>query len=491
MADGDSGVRGWGGEQLSDEWETFKLEHRGIDLIPEHAQKSSAWNLAGMWAGTTTAISYVVYGALVASFGLSFPQAVLVIVAGNALSYVWNGIASLQGPDVGTTAFMISRAPFGVNANRGVGFFNWVTMVGYEILDLYLVVVTALFLFGHKTIVTAPAGEKVAFILAAAAIQLLLPFLGHATMTNVLKYLFFAFLAAFAIMAVLLAGKIHLPHQSASLAVWSTALALVISTGGLGWANEANDFSRYVPRTTPKSHTFWAATLGPGLPSTLLEVLGVLAYYVSSKALAVTGVPTTFPSWFEIPFLVLVLLQLWGISATAVYSSGVTLQAIGVPVTRWGAVIIDTVICAGVTALVIFKGNFYADLSGFLLYAIVWLAPWFGIFGVDWLLRRGRYDAASLAMLRGGLYWRNGGFHWPAVIAQVTGMVAALLWLNAAFAVPSWTGPISKHLGGSDLSWALGILVGGAVYYVLARSRVRREGDQAKARPERAGLGTA
>jgi len=50
-------------------------------------------------------------------------------------------------------------------------------------------------------------------------------------------------------------------------------------------------------------------------------------------------------------------------------------------------------------------------------------------------------------------------------------MVAALLWINADFAVPSYIGPISSHfpgLQGGDLSWAIGIVVGGGVYYLLA-----------------------
>ena len=119
------------------------------------------------------------------------------------------------------------------------------------------------------------------------------------------------------------------------------------------------------------------------------------------------------------------------------YSSGVTLQALGVPVRRWGAVIIDTVVCAVVTGIVLFHGNFYADFAGFLLYIVVWLAPWFGILITDYLLRGRQYDSLSLRSSRGGLYWRNGGIHWPAVIAQVVGMVAALLWINAAFAIPA------------------------------------------------------
>jgi len=58
-------------------------------------------------------------------------------------------------------------------------------------------------------------------------------------------------------------------------------------------------------------------------------------------------------------------------------------------------------------------------------------------------------------------------------------MVAALMWINAEFAYPSYTGPISDHfpgLHGGDFSWAIGIVVGAGVYWALAGRRVRREG---------------
>ena len=63
-------------------------------------------------------------------------------------------------------------------------------------------------------------------------------------------------------------------------------------------------------------------------------------------------------------------------------------------------------------------------------------------------------------------------------------MVAALMWINAAFDFPSYTGPISSHfpgLHGGDFSWALGIVVGAGVYRALAGRRVRREAAQAAA----------
>ncbi len=191
--------------------------------------------------------------------------------------------------------------------------------------------------------------------------------------------------------------------------------------------------------------------------------------------------PQSFPSWFVTPFLIFAIFQLLAINTIDMYSSGVTLQALGVPVRRWGAVIIDTVVCAVITGIILFHGNFSKDFAGFLLYIVVWLAPWFGILITDYVLRGRRYDSLSLRSARDGLYWRNGGIHWPAVIAQVAGMVAALLWINAATAFPAYIGPISNHfpgLTGGDFSWAIGIAVGSLLYWALAARGVRREAAQ-------------
>src|SRR5260221_2128533 len=60
-----------------------------------------------MWAGAVWNVEFVVYGGLaVVVFGLSFAQAVVIILIGN-LFYVLTGLASLQGPRAGTTTFAI------------------------------------------------------------------------------------------------------------------------------------------------------------------------------------------------------------------------------------------------------------------------------------------------------------------------------------------------------------------------------------------------
>ncbi len=459
------------------EYAAFKVEQRGIDLIPDAERAMRPSGLFWLWAGAVFNVEFFFYGFLISSFGLSFGQALLAILVGNVF-YALLGLASLQGPEVGSTAFVISRAPFKHDGNRVVAFFNWFTQVGFEIEGVFLVVATALFLFSqYGQSLSAP--EKIVVVILASAVQLLMPFFGHATMTRVLRYLSYVFMVLFAILAILvLTSHFTLSFAAkASWADWTTALVVIISVGGLGWTENGNDYSRYLPRTTSKWRTFWAATLGAGIPSLLLEVLGALAATVTTKTLNIQGlgVPNVFPAWFLVPFLLFAIVQLFAINTIDLYSSGVTLQALGLPIKRWGAVIVDTVIVAIVTALVLFNGNFYDDLTGFFLYIVVWLAPWFGIMMADYFMRRRRYDREALADPAGR------GVRWVALIAQGLGMIAALLWINASFAVPSFVGPLSNaipSLKGSDFSWLTGMVVGAVAYWLLAGSQVRREAER-------------
>ncbi|MDA8266682.1 MAG: cytosine permease [Actinomycetota bacterium] len=485
MADGSGVVTGSGGGggglldlgagPTPEDNEAFRLEHRGIDLIPESQRNMRPSGLFWMWAGATWNVEYLVYGALILSFGLSFWQGVIAILVGNVF-YAFLGWASIPGPQTGTTAFMVSRAPFGRNGNRFPSLFNWITQVGFEIEGIVIIVLLIEAMFSREG-TTLDTAAKVLVIILAVIVQFIMPFLGHATILKVLRYLSYVFIVVFIIMAILVIPHAHITslHQHTSWWIWTTAVVVIVSTGGLGWTENAADYSRYLPKDTPKAKTFWAAVGGAAISSTLLELLGAGAYLVSPKVTAVTGVPSSFASWFFWPFVILALPQLFSINSIDMYSSGVTLQAIGLHVKRWQAVLIDTVVAGGVTALVIFKGNFYTDLSGFLDYIVVWLGPWFGIIIVDYLLRRGRYDVNSLAATRGGVYWRDGGFNWKALLSLGLGMFAAMMWIDAAFYVPSYTGPISNATNGADFSWLLGLIVAGVAYFLLSYSSVPKE----------------
>jgi NCS1 family nucleobase:cation symporter-1 len=464
------------------------IERRGIQHVSADERWGTPSALFWMWTGAIWNVEYVVYGTLlVAIFGLSFAQAVPVIIIGSIGSYLLTGLASLQGPQAGTTAFTISRASFGPGGNRLPSLFNWITQVGYETEGIALVALAGLAL-AAKAHVAGSTGLKIGLLIGAVLIQALLPFVGHTAMLRVLKWLAFPFVALFVIMAIITASKVNL-HVTPHGAGWGglmVALALVMSAGGLGWTENANDYSRYLPRNTSKRGIILAVALGGAIPSILLEVLGAAvatavpvtsAYTVAS----VTGLVSVFPGWFVIPYLIIAIFQLFAINSVDLYSSGVTLQSLGIHLKRYHCVMIDTVVSGGFAAYVIFSQHFSQLLSDFLLFIIVWVAPWCAIYLVDYFLRRGRYDTQALQDEKGGMYFRNGGWNWQALVALGIGMIAAALWLNA---YSPYVSPLSSRVGGSDFSILMGLMFGGVSYYLLARKSVPAEADKTPEAPQ-------
>jgi NCS1 family nucleobase:cation symporter-1 len=455
------------------------VEHRGIEYIPRSERWGKPANLFWMWAGAVWNVEFLVYGVLgVVIFGLSFTQAVVIIVVGN-LTYVLTGLASLQGPKAGTTCFGVSRAAFGPNGNRVPSFFNWITQVGFEIEGIALIVFAGIALANEGGMKTVPTWLKIVFLVVAVAIQAVLPLLGHAAVLKVLRILALPFVVLFAIMATFVAHRYQ--STAAAGASWGAMtifLALVISAGGLGWTENGNDYSRYLPPTTSRKSIVLAVAFGTGIPSVLLEVLGAALGTELPKAAqtSVTGLTAGFPGWFVVPYLIFAILQLFAINTLDLYSSGVTLQSLVPRLHRIACVAIDTVICFGVAAYAIFSSRFYSLLSDFLLFIILWLGPWCAIYLIDSWLRKNRYDPESLLNVSGGRYYRNGGFHWPALIAQFLGMGAAALWLNA---YSPYVGYFASRYGGplgSDFSVFIGLFVGGVVYWALSGRSVRQDG---------------
>jgi purine-cytosine permease-like protein len=249
-------------------------------------------------------------------------------------------------------------------------------------------------------------------------------------------------------------------------------IALVVSAGGLSWANTGSDYSRYLPADADQRGVFWWSSLGGMIPAVLLEILGAaIASIVSTASDPISGLPKALPGWVVTPYLFVAIITLFAVNTIDLYSSGLTLQAIGLRLKRWQCVIVDMVIATVVGGITIFNSDFNRLYSEFLSLLIVWLSPWLAIYLVDWWLRRGKYDPTALLQNRGGRYWRHSGFNVPGVIAQVAGMVASCLWIDSS----AFVGPLSSRTSGSDFSFFTGLLVGGLVYFVLARRQVEAE----------------
>jgi NCS1 family nucleobase:cation symporter-1 len=454
--------------------EAFRVEQRGIDYVPTEERWARPRDLFGMWAGSSVQFEYFVYGAVLMTFGFTFAQAVVLILVGN-VSYLLLGLCSLQGPGAGTTVFTINRASYGPHGSRLIALFNWLTQVGFETEGLTLVVLASVAL-AAKAGFDSGTPAKVAFIVVAAAVQAVLPFLGHATVMKALKVLVVPFLVVYAILAALTLHRARFGHihHGADWQTFMVGLAFTITLSGLGWVENGNDYSRYLPPDASKRAIVGWVFFGAAVPQVLIMLLGssVATYVTIDGASPFHSFPGAFSAWFLVPFLVFAIVQIFAISSLDLYSSGVTLQALGLPVRRWMAVLIDTTIACGLTAYAVFSVSFSTLLSDFVAAVIAWIAPWMAIFLVDWGLRRWRYVPGELQRTDpGGLYWHTGGVHWPAIVAQAFGTLASVL----AFSQTFYVGPIASASGGADFSVFTGVVVGGLAYLLLAGRGVRRQ----------------
>ncbi len=464
--------------------EALHVEQHGIDFIPESERWARPVDVGGMWAGASVQIEYFIYGAILMTFGFTFWQALSLIIIGN-LSFLLLSLCSLQGPNAGTTVMAINRAPFGPNGSRPISFFNWITQIGFEVEGLILIV-------GAGIVLMIKAGflpgdpAKIVLVIAAVVIQGILPFFGHAAIVKTLRWLVVPFVVLFAVMLgfAIPHARLNAVIHGAGWQLYLAGLAFTIALSGLGWTENGNDYTRYCATKTSKSSIVGWVFLGTAVPEILIMTLGAVVGTFIANIGGKAGALVPFahqgfiPAWFVDVFLIFAIIQIFGINSLDMYSSGVSLQAIGVPVKRYQAVLVDCVIAFGVTMYAVFSSSFTTYLSDFVDVVIVWIAPWCAIFLVDWILRRYRYVPSELQKTgRDSLYWRKGGIHWPAWIAQLLGMFAAISGLSATFTLPHWINEVTYHNEGADFSIFMGLGVGGIVYAALSWRELRNESD--------------
>ncbi|WP_099021663.1 purine-cytosine permease family protein [Mycolicibacterium palauense] len=449
----------------------FDADH-GIAIIPEDARRMRPRDLAYIWTGGLCNVQTVVFGALVGLTGLSLWQSIVAIIIAN---FTWciAAMTSFAGNASGTTAFVTSRAPFGYRGGRIASFFNWLSQLVFETSGLYMVVVAVLALLDSwgmsKSMVVT-----VAVVISVIIIQGVLPRLGHGAIQKAMRLLVIPAIVFFSILAVLTLGKIQ-PGSvpDADLPLFVTGLAVAMSVSGVSWMANASDYSRYLPTNTTHGSHMRAMLVGAAIPMTILMILGAAVSTISAdSADPISGLPQTFSSWFFVPYLIFGILQLLAINSLDLYSSGVTLQALGAPLSRVQAVMLDLIICGVVVVVALFSSDFYSFVTTMLLFVMVWLGPWGAIQIADYWLRRGRYDTDGFFAGRDGIYWRDNGFHTPAFVALIAGAVTAVLTIST----PIFTGPISSGLlADADISIIASMIVSSAIYVLWAGKAVRAE----------------
>ena len=247
-------------------------------------------------------------------------------------------------------------------------------------------------------------------------------------------------------------------------AALAAGVALTAATS-LSW-NVSPDYARYLPAdTSPRAVGTWTA-LGGFIPSVALGAVGVLAGTVVDMNDAQTNLAQIVPAWFYPVFLLVIVVGTMANNVITMYSSGLCLQAVGIPLRRSITVLFDGLLGVALACYALFVSDFTSALSGILELSVIVLGPTVAIYLSDQWFRRNDYDGLALNDVRvDGIAWYTRGFNLAGFAAFISGGVGAALFVNTT----EFTGPVATMLGGADLSWVVGPPVSSCVYLAVMK----------------------
>lgn len=459
--------------------EVFEIEVRGFDHIPEPERNMALRHVDHLWVGTSVNLFSFALGAIAITLGLNLWQALAACMVGS-LIYAYMALGSIATVRAGLPVSTLARAAFGIRGNLPNALLSWIASVAFEVINTVFGVEALLALF--KVLGWNDSGN--AGKLVAVLLQLVLcggiAVLGHATMVWFQRI--FAALVGAALLVVIAftVGKVDwvnaaAPH--AHLASTTTAAAFltaaaVIASNPLSFLFNGPDWVRYLPSTTPArpifAHVFWASYL----PSLVMTMMGAFCATLGDMADPVAGLKPFMPAWLFLVYIVAVVGGSLANNVPTYYSSGLSLQAIGLKLHRYTATMLDVVVSTAITVYILFVQDFSTALNDFIAVLVVWVGPFGGVWICDAYLCRGQYDSRAIHSKAGagGRYWGWRGVNPSGCIAIVAGMAVAAMTMRS----PLYDGPIATALGGADLSWILGFPVSALCYGALVLLLERR-----------------
>ena len=464
----------------------MNLELNGTNVIRESERQGKASSLFWPWCGANVSLLALSYGSFFLGFGISFWQATVAAFLGTVLSFLLVGVSSLAGKKSNAPTMVISRATFGVKGNLIPGALSYLIFVGWETVLVSLATLATGTVFIRLGGIEHNVAMVIGFVIAVS-LTVSAGVLGFEAIMKLQRYITSITVIATLIYIALTISKVDWNVISSMKNGNSQAFigALIFgATGiGLGWVNSAADYSRYLPRTVSnRSVVFWTV-FGASIVPIILVTYGA-ALSGSSEELAgaiatdpIGALTTILPTWYLIVFALVAILGLVGGAILDLYSSGMTLISIGLPVKRHIAASIDSVLMLiGTIYFVWVADNFFFPFQGLLITLGVPVATWSAIFVTDVLMRKS-YDEADLYRTD-GIY---GSWNFRSIAVMVVGTVVGWGFVTNSFASwLSWQGYFLGVLGGKEGSWAyanLGIffalIIGFVGYFFVARKRIR------------------
>ncbi|NHN57033.1 cytosine permease [Calidifontibacter sp. DB0510] len=449
-----------------------QVERRSIDFIPpseRHGRPSSQFTL---WFGANLQITAVVDGALAVIFGADALWAIIGLLIGNLAGGAVMALHSAQGPKLGLPQMISSRAQFGV--------------VGAALL---LVMVVLMYL-GFAATGTVLSGQAINRILQVDATWVGIVIFGLLTYAvAVFGYRWIHRLGRVAsIVGALGFGwvtlKIFTDHDGVGLLSHPSfeivPFLLAISLGA-GWqltfGPYVADYSRYLPADTSAERTFHATLWGSVLGSMWSMAIGALLASIPKSTFLdnQVGFVGDLAGGGLLAFVIYVVIVTGKLTVNTLnaYGGAMTMlttatgfkgQAVVRPALR--AAFVFGFLTASVVIALAASADFLQNFKNFVLLLLMVFTPWSAINLVDfYLVSRERVDIPALYDVSG----RYGAINSAGVISYLIGIAAQVPFLAQSM----YTGPVTKALGGADVSWIVGLVATALIYYPWAKATSR------------------
>lgn len=459
-----------------------RIETFGVEQIPAHERHATPFDLFRLIFGGANTFATAVLGSFPILFGLSFQAGVLAIVAGVLCGALILAPMGLFGALNGTNNAVSSGAHFGVHGRIVGSFLSLLTAIAFFSLSvwssgdalvggaqrlvglpenalslglaygLFAVLVLTVCLYGFRFMLWV---NKIAVVSASLLFLLGIPaFAG-------------GFDAAYA-------GSLQLGQPG----FWAAFVgaALVAMSNPVSFGAFLGDWSRYIPRQTPRLRillaviTAQAATLIPflfGLATASLVAVRAPDYIAQNNY--VGGLLAIAPTWYFLPVCLLAVIGGLSTGTTALYGTGLDLSSV-LPrlLTRVRATLLIGLAAIAFIFIGRFAFNLVQSVSTFAVLIVTCTTPWMVIMILGLLVRRGFYCPDDLQVFtrgeRGGRYWFHHGWNWRGMGAWIPSALLGLAFVNLP---GQFVGPLGELAGGIDLSLPLSLGSAALLYLAL------------------------
>jgi len=450
------------------------METRSIDMIPDHERHGKPFSQFTLWFGANMQITAIVDGALAVIFGADALWACIGLFVGNIFGGAVMALHSAQGPRLGLPQMISSRAQFGVYG---------------AILPLILAVVMYL---GFATTGAVLSGQAINGIIGVetpavgiaifGGLTALLALLGYkyihalgriATVTGIIGFVYLT-AVAFAKFPVSSLFGVK-PFELTTF-----LLAISLSAGWqLTFGPYVADYSRYLPRSTSQATTFWNTFLGTVIGTQWAMTFGVIISAASKAGFGGSFLKNQVGYLGElagagmVAVLIYVVIVIGKLTVNTLNAYGSFMSMLTITTALNGksttsatqrSLFILGMITASVLIAIFASKDFINLFKNFVLFLLMVFTPWSAVNLIDfyWISKE-NIDVPALYDPNG----RYGKWNVTALVSYGLGVLVQVPFMVSAM----YTGPFAKMMGGTDISWIVGLLVTAAIYYPWAMQR--------------------